>query len=136
MISPKTKVLIVDDFQLIRKIIRDSLAEIEFHEVVEAANGEEAMSILKQEYQNSSPVGLMFLDWNMPGKNGMDVLKFCRSSEEFKNLPIMMVTAEGEKRQVLSAFTEGATDYIVKPCSKDIVQQKILNLIERLSKVS
>lgn len=134
MINKSTKILIVDDFELIRKILKDTLTSLDFTNFVEATSGTEAKQVLENEINKNDPVGLVFLDWNMPGESGIDILKYCRSHSKFKNLPIIMVTAEGEKKQVLMAFKEGANDYVVKPCSPHIIEQKVLNLIQRQKK--
>lgn len=132
-----TKVLIVDDFPLVRKIVVDSLTNMGFKELHEASSGEEAIGLLEKNMKDESPFQLIFLDWNMPGKNGMDVLEYCRNTPDLLDVPIIMLTAEGEKKQVLRAFSAGVNDYIVKPCSANIIQKKVKNLIEKkLSKAS
>jgi two-component system chemotaxis response regulator CheY len=81
---------------------------------------------------NSSPFDLVFLDWNMPEMDGFSLLQKCRADVRFKNLPIVMVTAESERQYVLKALSAGATDYITKPFSNETLRQKIAVLNSRL----
>ena len=125
MITPQTKVLLVDDFDLVRMMLRRQLGELGISNVDDARDGEEGLAKLKEAAKSGDPYGVVFLDWNMPKKNGYDVLKECRASKEFQELPIIMVTAEGERAHVLQALTAGANDYIVKPCTPTILKAKI-----------
>lgn len=134
MINNQTKVLLVDDFDLVRTMLRRLLSEIGITNIDDAHDGEEAMVKLKEAHGTGDPYGCVFLDWNMPRKSGYDVLKECRSTSEFLHLPIIMVTAEGERKHVLKALTTGATDYIVKPCSASILIAKINHVNEMISK--
>lgn len=134
MINTQTKVLLVDDFDLVRTMLRRFLSELSIANVEEARDGEEAMEMLKSARERGEPFGCVFLDWNMPKKTGFDVLKECRAAMEFKELPIIMVTAEGERAHILKALTMGATDYIVKPCSAAILVNKINHVNELLAK--
>lgn len=132
----KTKVLVVDDFELIRRVVKDALVELEFSDFVEASNGQEAIDALVESVENQTPIQMVFLDWNMPVKNGIDVLKFCRAHKDLKDIPVIMITAEGEKKQVLTALASGASDYVVKPCSPKIIKQKVLNVFAKQKKAS
>lgn len=134
MIDSKTKVLVADDFDLVRTMIRRMLADLGIENVEDARDGEEAMQKLKDAHAAGAPFGIVFLDWNMPKKSGYDVLNECRTSNEFAKLPIVMVTSEGERKHVLKALTSGATDYIVKPCSAPILTAKLKSINEALSR--
>lgn len=133
MIDPQTKVLLVDDFAMVRTMMRSALTDLGFSAIEETDGAAKALQILSEAHKSGAPFGVVFLDWNMPGMTGVELLQICRESYEFKNLPIIMVTAEAEKKHVLRALTLGATDYIVKPCSSDVLEEK-LAAINRLLK--
>lgn len=128
MINNQTKVLLVDDFDLVRTMLRRMLSELGITQIDDARDGEEALAKIAREAEAGQPYGAVFLDWNMPKKNGFEVLQACRARPEMKETPIVMVTAEGEKKHVIKALSFGATDYIVKPCSADILKTKIARL--------
>ncbi|MBX3022417.1 MAG: response regulator [Bdellovibrionales bacterium] len=134
MINAQTKVLVVDDFDLVRTMLRRLLGDLGINNIEDARDGEEALEKLRSAEAAGSPYGIVFLDWNMPKKNGYDVLKECRESKEFGKLPIVMVTAEGERKDVLKALTSGATDYIVKPCSAPILTAKLKSINDVLAR--
>jgi two-component system chemotaxis response regulator CheY len=118
-------VLVVDDSRIMRNIVKNTFSELKIPcQFVEAANGKEALLALENQ-----PVNLVLLDWNMPELSGIDFLKKVRSMDAYKNLPIIMVTSESAKYNVVEALKNGATDYIIKP-----VNEKIF--IEKLSKIT
>jgi two-component system chemotaxis response regulator CheY len=90
----------------------------------EASNGQEALKQLQ-----SQPVNLVFLDWNMPVMSGIDFLKQVRAMEAYKTLPIVMVTSEGARDNVIEAIENGVTDYIVKPIREQYIREKVLKII-------
>jgi two-component system chemotaxis response regulator CheY len=91
---------------------------------VEAANGREALQRLQ-----GQPINLVLLDWNMPGMSGIDFLKHVRAMDKYKDLPIIMVTSEAAKYNVIEALKHGATDYIVKPLNEKYLREKIFKII-------
>lgn len=105
------KVLTVDDSAIIRKIIR-GVSEVLGCELLEAENGAEALKLLENEY---SEVNLILLDWNMPVLNGYDTLKALKDDLRYKEIPVMMVTTEGERTSIVEAVKAGAGHYLVKP---------------------
>lgn len=111
-----TKVLIADDDPLMRTIIVVSLGEAA--EVVEAADGDEALSLLEQ-----NEFDLIFLDWDMPGANGLEVLQTIRARG--CSMPIIMVTAEAKREQILKAIRAGASDYLIKPFESEALREKL-----------
>ncbi len=113
-------VLVVDDFATMRRIIKGVLKDLGFKNVIEAENGKVALSELKKE-----EIGLVIADWNMPEMTGIDLLKALRSDDRFKELPFIMVTAEGQKANVIEAVKAGVTNYIVKPFTPDTLKQKL-----------
>lgn len=119
-IDTNMRVLIVDDFPAMRKLIRNSLNEIGLVKVVEAVNGEEAVGKLERE-----KIDLVISDWNMPVMNGLQLLVHVRTSEELKNLPFIMLTAEGMKDHVVQAIRAGVSNYVVKPFTTEILEAKL-----------
>ena len=117
------KVLIVDDFATMRKIVRNVLKQIGFTNMAEADNGKNALKILKKEN-----IDLILCDWNMPEMPGIDLLKAIKSDDDLKNIPFVMVTAEAQKNNIIEAVKAGVNSYIVKPFSAETVNEK-LNII-------
>jgi two-component system, chemotaxis family, chemotaxis protein CheY len=117
------KVLIVDDFATMRKIVRNVLKQIGFTNMTEADNGKNALKILKKEN-----IDLILCDWNMPEMPGIDLLKAIKSDDDLKNIPFVMVTAEAQKDNIIEAVKAGVNSYIVKPFSAETVNEK-LNII-------
>lgn len=114
------KVLIVDDFATMRKIVRNILKQIGFTNIVEADDGANALSIIKQE-----KIDFVVTDWNMPNMTGLELLKNIRSTEKAKDVPVLMVTAEGLAENVVDAVKAGVDNYVVKPFTAETVQEKI-----------
>ena len=125
MIAKSTKILIVDDFSLARIMLSEALNKLGMEDIVEAKDGQEAISVLENLFLVKKPIEFIFLDWTMPVMNGFEVLEKCRADERFANIPIVMVTAEIEQESVLKALAAGATDYIKKPISQDALVKKI-----------
>jgi two-component system chemotaxis response regulator CheY len=118
-------ILVVDDSRIMRNIVKNTFSQLKIPcQFLEAGNGRDALGLLQ-----SQEVNLVLLDWNMPELSGIDFLKTVRSVEQYKNLPIIMVTSESAKYNVIEALKNGATDYIVKP-----VNEKIF--IEKLSRIT
>jgi two-component system chemotaxis response regulator CheY len=113
-------ILLVDDFQVVRKTLKHHLRSMGFVNFEEAVDGAMAMEILEQR-----KVDLVLLDWNMPVKSGFDLLKEIRANEKFANLPVIMLTAEGTEEAVTQAILAGASNYIVKPFNFDTLAKKI-----------
>ncbi|MDR1507362.1 MAG: response regulator [Treponema sp.] len=118
-------VLVVDDSRIMRNIVMNTFKELRIPcRFLEAGNGRDAFNLLQ-----SGEVNLVLLDWNMPELSGIDFLVKVRAMEQYKNLPIIMITSESAKYNVIEALKSGATDYIVKP-----VNEKVF--IEKLSKIT
>lgn len=114
------KILVVDDFSTMRRIIKNILKQIGFTNVDEAENGQVALSkLLDGDYD------FVVSDWNMPEMSGIELLKSVRSNETIKDLPFLMVTAEAKKENVVEAVKAGVNNYIVKPFTADTLQGKI-----------
>lgn len=121
------KLLTVDDSAMVRKIIANAGATMGL-DVLEAENGEQALKVLKKEWAD---ISLILLDWNMPGMNGLDVLKKIKANERFAGIPVMMVTTESERECVLLAIQEGAANYLSKPFAIEDLIAKIMKTAQR-----
>jgi len=117
-------IMIVDDSKIMRNTVKGVFASVETPcFFIEARDGEEAMALL-----DSQKVHLVLLDWNMPRLSGLDFLKQVRAMEKYKDLPIIMVTSEAAKFNVIEALKHGATDYITKPVKLDLFKSKLAKL--------
>jgi two-component system, chemotaxis family, chemotaxis protein CheY len=114
------KVLVVDDFGTMRKIVRNVLKQIDIDNVVEAENGKHALGMLQRE-----AIDLIISDWMMPEMTGIEFLKVCKDDEVMKKIPFIMVTAESQKESVLEAIKSGVDNYIVKPFTPDKLREVI-----------
>ncbi len=120
MADQSMKILIVDDFSTMRRIVRNILKQLGFTNIEEAEDGDVAFEKMKEgDYQ------FVITDWNMPNMTGLDLLKAIRADERLKDTPVLLVTAEAEKENVVQAAQAGVNDYIVKPFTADVMQKKI-----------
>ena len=118
-------VLVVDDSRIMRNIVKNTFSELKIPcEFLEAENGAKAYQLLE-----TNKVSIIFLDWNMPEMDGMQFLKKVRAMPDYKELPIIMVTSEAAKYNVVEALQSGATDYIVKPVNGKVFTQKISEIL-------
>lgn len=118
------RILVADDDDLMRTFIVLNLETVGVKEVVEATNGLQAWSLVKQH-----DFDLVLIDWHMPGKSGLEIIRQIRSHDS--EVPILMVTAEAVRGQVLEALQSGATDYLVKPFEADKLRAKVVKLLEK-----
>ena len=124
----KMKILVVDDFSTMRRIVKNLLKQIWFENIDEAEDGQHALSRLKNDkYQ------FVVSDWNMPNMTGIELLKNVRSDPELKTLPFLMVTAEAEKEKVVEAIKAGVNNYIIKPFTAEILKEKMDKIFEKLN---
>ena len=114
------RILVVDDFSTMRRIIRNILKQLGFINVEEAEDGSAAFEKLKE-----ADYDLLITDLNMPNMTGLDLLKEVRANEKLKDLKVLMVTAEAEKENIIQAAQAGANEYVVKPFTADVLGQKI-----------
>ncbi|MBW1924094.1 MAG: chemotaxis response regulator CheY [Deltaproteobacteria bacterium] len=119
------KVLVVDDFATMRRIVKGALKQLGFKNIAEAEDGVTALQELKRE-----AYGLVLSDWNMPNMTGLDLLKAVRSEESLKHLPFIMITAEGQKESVLQAVQAGVSNYIVKPFTPETLNEKLKTVLK------
>ncbi|RFA28607.1 response regulator [Alkalilimnicola ehrlichii] len=121
------KILIVDDFSTMRRIIKNLLRDLGFTNTQEADDGTTALPMLKK-----GNFDFLVTDWNMPGMTGIDLLKAVRADPELSNLPILMVTAEAKREQIVAAAEAGVNGYIVKPFTANTLKEKIDKIFERI----
>ena len=120
MTDHNMKILIVDDFSTMRRIIRNMLRQLGYINMVEAVDGAEALSLLQRE-----KVDFVISDWNMPNMSGLDLLKAIRADENLKPIPVLLVTAEALKEYVMEAVKVGVNNYVVKPFTVETLREKI-----------
>ena len=121
------KILIVDDFSTMRRIIKNLLRDLGFTTTVEADDGLTAIPIL-----NSGSIDFLVTDWNMPGMTGIDLLRHVRADEKLRSLPVLMVTAEAKREQIIEAAQAGVNGYVVKPFTAQALKEKIEKIFERI----
>ena len=118
------RVLIVDDSNVMRKIIKNALNQLGFSDYVEAADGHAAMKEIGED-----PVDLIISDWNMPKMTGLEFLKNVRGHGNLKDIPFLMVTSEGDEAKILEAVEAGVSQYIVKPFNASQLQKKVKEIL-------
>ncbi|WP_109338955.1 chemotaxis response regulator CheY [Saliniradius amylolyticus] len=121
------KILVVDDFSTMRRIIKNLLKDLGFTNVQEADDGNTALPMLQQ-----GDFDFVVTDWNMPGMQGIDLLRAIRSDDNLKHLPVLMVTAEAKKEQIVAAAQAGVNGYVVKPFTAATLKEKLDKIFERL----
>lgn len=123
------KFLVVDDFSTMRRIIRNLLKELGYNNVDEAEDGSMALAKLKRE-----SFDFIVSDWNMPVMDGLELLKAVRADPQLKHIPMLMVTAEAKKENIIAAAQAGASSYVVKPFTAATLDEKISKILEKLNK--
>ncbi|MBL6996707.1 chemotaxis response regulator CheY [Desulfobacula sp.] len=118
------KILVVDDFATMRRILKNNLRQLGFSNILEAEDGQLALEELKK-----NKVDLIISDWNMPNMSGLELLKAVRGDESFKQIPFVMVTAEGQKDNVMEAAKAGVSNYVVKPFTPEIFEEKLKKVL-------
>jgi len=121
------KILIVDDFSTMRRIIKNLLRDLGYNNTSEADDGNTGLPMLQ-----SGNFDFLVTDWNMPGMTGLDLLKAVRADARLKSLPVLMVTAEAKKEQIVMAAQAGVNGYIVKPFTAQTLKEKIDKIFERI----
>ena len=128
MADKNLKFLIVDDFSTMRRIVRNLLKELGFTNADEAEDGVVALQKLK-----SGSFQFVVSDWNMPNMTGIELLRAIRADGELKHLPVLMVTAEAKKENIIEAAQAGASGYVVKPFTAATLEEKIGKIFEKLA---
>ena len=128
MLDLSLKVLVVDDFSTMRRIVKNLLKQIGYKDIDEAEDGVQALSKLQD-----GGYGLVVSDWNMPNMDGLEMLKAVRQDPAIKNIPVLMVTAEAEKEKVITAIQAGVNNYVVKPFTGEILKEKLDKIFDRIA---
>lgn len=117
--------LVVDDSSTMRRIIKNTLSRLGHDDVLEAEHGLEAWEILEKD----DTIKVLITDWNMPEMNGLDLVKKVRADKKFEDMPIIMVTTEGGKAEVITALKAGVNNYIVKPFTPQVLKEKLEDVL-------
>ena len=125
--NPNTKFLVVDDFSTMRRIVRNLLKELGFTNVDEAEDGKVALEKLL-----AGGFEFVVTDWNMPNMDGLTLLQNIRATPALQNLPVLMVTAEAKKENIIAAAQAGASGYIVKPFTAGTMSEKLNKIFEKM----
>ena len=122
------RILIVDDFSTMRRIVKNLINDLGYTNTAEADDGHTALAELR-----SAPFDFVVTDWNMPGMTGIDLLRSIRADEKLKTLPVLMVTAEAKREQIIEAAQNGVNGYIIKPFTAQTLEEKLGKIFERLA---
>jgi two-component system chemotaxis response regulator CheY len=125
MADSRMNILVVDDFSTMRRIIKNILRQLGYINILEADDGTSAMEVLRSEKGD-----FIISDWNMPQMTGIELLTAVRTSEEWEDMPFLMVTAEGQKENVIEAVKNRVNNYIVKPFTPETLMEKINKIFE------
>ena len=118
--DPNMKILVVDDFATMRRIVKNILTQLGFKNIIEADDGTTALNVLKSE-----KIGLIISDWNLPKMTGLDLLKAVRADTSMANTPFIMVTAEAQQDNIILAVKAKVSQYIVKPFTAETLSEKL-----------
>ena len=129
MAQSNLRILVVDDFATMRRIIRNLLKELGFNNVDEAEDGVNALQKLRQ-----GGFDFVISDWNMPNMTGIDLLRSIRADELLKELPVLMVTAEAKKENIIAAAQAGASGYVVKPFTAVTLDEKLKKIFQNMNR--
>ncbi|GED22894.1 chemotaxis response regulator CheY [Halomonas halmophila] len=127
MADKNMSILVVDDFPTMRRIVRSLLKELDFTNVEEAEDGQDALNKLR-----TGNFEFVVSDWNMPNLDGLEMLRQIREDEALKELPVLMVTAEAKKENIIAAAQAGASGYVVKPFTAATLEEKLNKIFEKL----
>ena len=126
-LKKKIKILIVDDFSTMRRIIKNLLRDLGFNNTFEADDGNTALPMLK-----NGDYDFVVTDWNMPGMQGIDLLREIRKDQALCHIPVLMVTAEAKREQIIEAAQSGVNGYIIKPFTAATLKEKLEKIFERI----
>jgi two-component system chemotaxis response regulator CheY len=118
--DPNMKILVVDDMSTMRRIVKNIMKQLGFANVEEAENGQDALDKLR-----AGSFGFVISDWNMPVMTGIELLRGIRADDKLKTIPVLMVTAEAQKENLIEAIQAGVSNYIVKPFTAEVLQEKM-----------
>ena len=123
--SSDMKFLVVDDYSTMRRIVKNLLHDLGYANVTEADDGNTALPLL-----NTGGFDFLITDWNMPGMPGLDLLKAVRASDKLKKMPVLMLTAEAKREQIVEAAQAGVNGYVIKPFTAATLKEKIDKILE------
>jgi len=126
-LNKNMKILIVDDFSTMRRIIKNMLRDLGFTNTYEADDGTTALPMLK-----NGSFDFLVTDWNMPGMSGIDLLSYVRADDRIKHLPVLIVTAEAKREQIIKAAQAGVNGYVIKPFTAQVLKEKIERILNAL----
>ncbi|HHD7736645.1 TPA: chemotaxis response regulator CheY [Providencia rettgeri] len=118
---------VVDDFSTMRRIVRNLLKELGFNKIEEAEDGVDALEKIR-----AGSIDFVVADWNMPNMDGLELLKTIRGDDALKHIPVLMVTAEAKKENIIAAAQAGASGYVVKPFTAAILEEKLNKVFEKM----
>ncbi|EPS6873389.1 chemotaxis response regulator CheY [Morganella morganii] len=118
---------VVDDFSTMRRIVRNLLKELGYNKIEEAEDGVDALEKIR-----AGQIDFVVADWNMPNMDGLELLKTIRADDALKHIPVMMVTAEAKKENIIAAAQAGASGYVVKPFTAAILEEKLNKVFEKM----
>ncbi|MDQ1213506.1 chemotaxis response regulator CheY [Pantoea anthophila] len=127
MADKNLRFLVVDDFATMRRIVRNLLKDLGFDNVEEAEDGQDALNKMQE-----SPVDFVISDWNMPNLDGLQLLTQIRNTPAWSTMPVLMVTAEAKKENIIAAAQAGASGYVVKPFTAAILEEKLNKIFEKI----
>lgn len=127
--QPNMKILVVDDFPTMRRIVKTLMRQNGFTDFTEAEDGAQALTILRK----SPEIEFVISDWNMPNMTGIELLKAVRADPKLKHLPFLMVTAEAEKENIIEAVKSGVSNYVVKPFTGQTLGEKLAKIFTNLN---
>lgn len=122
--KPDTKFLVVDDYLSMRRMVKSVLNDLGYSNVTEADDGSTALPLLRD-----GEFDFLITDWNMPGMAGLDLLKAVRANERLAKLPVLMVTAEAKREQIVEAVQAGVNGYIIKPFTAEVLKEKLAKIL-------
>lgn len=125
------RILVVDDFSTMRRIVRNLLTDLGYTNITEADDGKTAWPMLQ-----ASTFDFVVTDWNMPGMTGIDLLRAIRGDQRLAKLPVLMVTAEAQRDQIIAAAQAGVNGYIIKPFNANTLKEKIDKIFQRLTEAA
>jgi two-component system, chemotaxis family, chemotaxis protein CheY len=123
-VNPDMKFLVVDDISTMRRIVKSVLNELGYNNVTEADDGSSALPLLRD-----GEFDFLITDWNMPGMPGLDLLKAVRANEKLAKLPVLMLTAEAKREQIVAAAQAGVNGYVIKPFTAAVLKQKLTTIL-------
>lgn len=131
--SKQLRILLVDDFEMIRSLLKQALKQLGHTDLTEAVDGVDAFEKITKAKDDGTPFDIVFLDWNMPRMTGIEVVQKCKENDALKAIPFIMITAEREQKSVVAALKAGVSDYVIKPFSPKQLASKIERIVNSSS---